>query len=207
MPNGPNRNDPGLPVQQAAEDARRVEPRDAQPVDRAVGCDERARVAVGQEGVVRDRRERRRHRRALRRWLCRFRCPGSPAHPRLVPPAEALDELVGLRRSPRALRVRWTGGGESSSGCNTRHVSSTPSCRVNRVLSPASRPQQHLVRRRTFTPLQGELHVEVDGGGALLVGPVGLDGQPDPVVGSSRTTSWFSSGRRSRSPNPSFGDA
>ncbi len=48
----------GLAVEEAAEDARRVEARNAQPVDRAVGSDERTRVAVGQERVVGDRRER-----------------------------------------------------------------------------------------------------------------------------------------------------
>ena len=35
--------EPRLPVEEAAEDARRVEARDAEPVDRAVGRDERAR--------------------------------------------------------------------------------------------------------------------------------------------------------------------
>ena len=49
-----------LPVEHAAEDARRVEGRDAEPVDGAVGCDQRTGVAVRQECVVRDRRERRR---------------------------------------------------------------------------------------------------------------------------------------------------
>jgi hypothetical protein len=49
---------PRLPVEQAAEHARRVEARHAQPVDRAVGRHERAGVAVRQEGVVRDRRKR-----------------------------------------------------------------------------------------------------------------------------------------------------
>ncbi len=55
----------GLAVEQAAEHARRVEARDAEPVDRPVGRDERARVAVGEERVVGDRRERRRRGRAL----------------------------------------------------------------------------------------------------------------------------------------------
>ena len=47
------------PVQQRPEHARRVEPRDAHPLDAAVGRDQRARVAVRQEPVVGDRRERR----------------------------------------------------------------------------------------------------------------------------------------------------
>ena len=56
-------------VEQAAEDARRVEPGHAEPVDAAVRRDQRAGVAVGEEGVVGDRRERRRSRRALRHPL------------------------------------------------------------------------------------------------------------------------------------------
>ena len=46
------------PVEQAAEDARRVEPRHTQPVDPPVGSHEGTGMAVGQEGVVGDRRER-----------------------------------------------------------------------------------------------------------------------------------------------------
>ena len=49
----------GAAIEQRAEDGRRVEARQAQPLDRAVGGDERAGVAVGQERVVGDRRERR----------------------------------------------------------------------------------------------------------------------------------------------------
>src|SRR5206468_5883271 len=56
----------GLAVEQAAEDARRVEARHAQPVDRAVGRDERTGMAVGEKCVLGDRRERRRGGRALR---------------------------------------------------------------------------------------------------------------------------------------------
>jgi len=47
------------PVQQRPEHARRVEPGHAHPLDAAVGGDQRAGVAVPQETVVRDRRERR----------------------------------------------------------------------------------------------------------------------------------------------------
>ena len=73
MPNGAEPEVPGPAIEQAAEHARRVEARDAEPVDRAVGRDERARVAVGEERVVRDRRERRRSGGALRRRLGRVR--------------------------------------------------------------------------------------------------------------------------------------
>ena len=66
----PEPEESGLPVEQAAEDARRVEGRDAEPVDRPVRRHERTGVAVGEERVVRDRRERRRRGRALlpRAW-------------------------------------------------------------------------------------------------------------------------------------------
>ncbi len=65
----PERTQPegaGLTVEQRAEHARRVETRHAEPVDRAVRRDQRAGVAVGQERVVGDRRERRGCRGALR---------------------------------------------------------------------------------------------------------------------------------------------
>ena len=77
MPNGPSRNVARLAVEQRAEHARRVEARDAQPVDDAVGRDQRAGVAVGEERVVGDRRERRRRRGALR--LRRRGGPRSPS--------------------------------------------------------------------------------------------------------------------------------
>ena len=68
MPNGPKPEGARLAVEQRAEHAGRVEARHAQPVDRPVGGDQRAGVAVRQERVVGDRRERRGHRRALQRW-------------------------------------------------------------------------------------------------------------------------------------------
>ena len=55
----------GFAVEQAAKDAGRVEPRHAQPVDATVRSHQGPGVAVRQEPVVGDRRERRRHRRAL----------------------------------------------------------------------------------------------------------------------------------------------
>ena len=58
-----------LAVQQHPEHARRVEARHAEPVDRTVRGHEGGGVAVGQEGVVGDRRERRRRRGALRGGL------------------------------------------------------------------------------------------------------------------------------------------
>src|SRR5439155_21927634 len=115
---------------------RVVEGRHAQPVDRRVGGDERDGVAVREEGVVGDRRERRRRGRALLARLlgelrlahdtiqgpCQRSCPATSAS------AASGPQVPGA--------YGWTGGGESSSACMIRHVSSTPSCRVKRVFWP-----------------------------------------------------------------------
>ena len=102
-------------IEQGAEDAGRVEARHTEPVDRAVGGDQCAGVAVREKGVVRDRREgrgrggallRRRFGRALRLgWaLClaglmpvtrvrasrRFRRPACP--PLSVPRSRACTD-------------------------------------------------------------------------------------------------------------------
>ena len=75
------------------------------------------------------------------------------------------DERVGRRRAPRSpARTAAPAGGESSSGCMTRHVSSTPSWRVKRVLSPiiaACSSTSYGVG--PSPPSLGELHVEVIG--------------------------------------------
>ena len=68
-PEGAEAERAGLPVEQRAEDAGRVESRHAEPVDPTVRGHQGARMAVGEEGVVGDRREGRRHRRALRHSL------------------------------------------------------------------------------------------------------------------------------------------
>ncbi len=47
----------GTAVEQRGEDARRVRARQAHPLDRAAGCHQAVRLAVGQEGEVGDRRE------------------------------------------------------------------------------------------------------------------------------------------------------
>jgi hypothetical protein len=64
-PERPEAKPARLTVEQVAEDARRVKPRHAQPIDRPVRRDQRPGVAVGQERVVGDRRKRRRGGRAL----------------------------------------------------------------------------------------------------------------------------------------------
>ena len=65
-PERPETEAAGLAVEQGTEHARGVEARHAQPVDRPIGSDQRAGVAVRQERVVGDRRKGRGHRRALR---------------------------------------------------------------------------------------------------------------------------------------------
>ena len=126
MSYGANRNEAALAVEQAAEDAGRVEAWNAEPVDRAVGRDERARVAVGQERVVRDRGERGRRCRALRqpRRLCRGLAHGAIQGSCQRPwPG---DELLAASSGPQEPgRVGCTGGGLSRRGCIIRHVSST----------------------------------------------------------------------------------
>ena len=59
QPVRPDTERAGATVEQRAENARRVEPRHAHPLDAAVRRDQRAGLAVRQERVVRDRRKRR----------------------------------------------------------------------------------------------------------------------------------------------------
>ena len=107
----PERPEPevaGLPVEQRAEHAGRVEARDAQPADPPVRRDQRAGVAVGQERVVGDRRERRGRGRALRPLASRswplpapVRCP-----PAVGPPAVPWSQPAPVRPAPHPARVR-----------------------------------------------------------------------------------------------------
>ena len=147
-----------LAVEQAAEDTGRVEARHAQPVDRPVRRDQRAGVAVGDERVVGDRRERRRCRRALRcgggsRLLVLGRAHvgyhGSCQRPW---PAISLPAASGPHVP---VRVRLDGGGVSSSGCMIRH------CLLDAVLPGEAGGvtthrglQQHLVGRRALAALR-----------------------------------------------------
>ena len=89
-----------LPVEQGPEDAGRVEPRDAEPADRAVGRHQGAGVAVGEEREVGDRWERGGRCRAL--WLGRWR---SRRQPGAVPTAERRWSADPPRRGPSS-RVR-----------------------------------------------------------------------------------------------------
>jgi hypothetical protein len=56
-PEGSEAKASGLPIEQAAEQARRVEAGHAEPVNRPIWGHERAGVTVGQERVIGDRRE------------------------------------------------------------------------------------------------------------------------------------------------------
>jgi hypothetical protein len=90
----PERSEPEvarLAVEQGAEHAGRVEARDAEPIDRSVGRDQGTGVAVGQERIVRNRRERRRGGSAL--LLCLPRCPRAhcPTHGSCQPPLGAVS--------------------------------------------------------------------------------------------------------------------
>ena len=150
-----------LAVEQAAEDTGRVEAWHAEPVDRAVGCNERASVAVGQERVVRDRGERRRRRSALRR-----RRRGRLAHRAIHGPCQPPCPRRGPRlpSAPRS-RVHRPAIGPGVVEKRLHH----PPCLLDRVLSREAkhvsdqrRVEEHLVRRRPFPSLSGELHVELD---------------------------------------------
>jgi hypothetical protein len=78
----PERGEPeraGLAIEDASKDARRVEARHTEPVDCTIRGDKRTRVTVREERVIRDRRKRRGHGRALRtRFLRVPRCAQLP---------------------------------------------------------------------------------------------------------------------------------
>ncbi len=140
-------------------------------------------MAVGQEAVVGDRREGRWHRRALRHHVrggLRGACVGG-AHDSTHGPCQPPKRST--RRSASAGphvpgAYGCTSGGWFSSGSKIRHVSSTPSWRVKRLLSPRHRvEQQHLVGRRRLAALLGELDVEVDLLRAFQIGAVRVEDQ------------------------------
>ena len=104
----PERPEPevaGLPVEQRAEHAGRVEARDAQPADPPVRRDQRAGVAVGQERVVGDRRERRGRGRALRPLVSRGHCLLLSAVLRPGTAGRALEPTGAGRPAPHPARV------------------------------------------------------------------------------------------------------
>ena len=174
-PEGPEPEVARLAVEQGAEHAGRVEAGEAQPVDRPVGRDQGAGVAVGQERVVGDGRERGRRRGALG-----HRVVHDAIHGLCQPPCSAVSRSASAGpQDPGA--YAWTGGGASSNGCMTRQVSSTPSCRVNRVLSPrraACRSTSYGVA--PSPPCVGELHVQVDPPDRRDVAASCVQDHPDP---------------------------
>ena len=179
-PEGPEAKGPGLAVEQGAEHARRVEARHAEPIDRSIGRDKRARVAVGEERVVGDRRERRGRGGALCLAVLRssggrlgavgrlerfFFCAFCRAHDGTHGPCQRAvtgDELVGGRRAPRSLGVRVDRRGRVE-----KRLHDPPGLLdailpgEARAVADHRRVEQHLVRRGSLPPLFRELHVEL----------------------------------------------
>src|SRR5690606_28749956 len=178
-------------VEQAAEQARRVEPGYAQPVHRPVLGHQRAGVAVGQEGVVADGWKRRR----LRRPRSRATRPhGHEIHGARQPPnPSASASAAAGPQVPSA--YGWTGGGESSSGWKIRHFSSTSSCRTNLVLSPRIAASSRTSYAVGPSPGRVAFRVPPSGPGASARRASSVI--RNPVTGSNLTTSWSGSGSRS----------
>ena len=165
---------PGTTIEQAAEHARRVEPRHAEPVDRAVRGDERPGVAVREERVVGDRRERRRCRRALGRLVT----SGFLLMARSTATASGRARRRH-RRPPRGPSCRARTDARAvarrRSGCMTRQHSSTHVLtREAGAVAGQRCVQQHFVRRRALPTLVGELQVECDLAGAGDIGSTGV---------------------------------
>ncbi len=204
-PEGSEAERTGLAIKQRPEDAGRVEPRHAEPVDRPVGRHQGAGVAVGEEGVVRDRRERRRHRRALRHSLLlagrgRFavsarrrlaagaglsgalllRGTHDPVQGSCQPP-KSCDQPVGGLRSPGAGLVR-----QDPRGLLEQRAADPPGL-LDVVLAGEARAvadhrgmEEDLIRGRALPALLGELHVEVDVLGSGFVTALCVDQQTNP---------------------------
>src|SRR6185312_2059867 len=93
-------------------------------------------VAVRQERVLGDGRERRGRRGALRgRLHLVVHGAHAPTHGSCQRPSPASSRSASSGPH-EPFSYGWTGGGASSSGCMILQVSSTPSCRVKRVESP-----------------------------------------------------------------------
>ncbi len=182
MPYGPSAHEARLAVEQAAEDARRVEGGEAEPVDRPVGRDEGARVAVREERVVRDRRERRgcggallRRRVGLRVAHCVTQGPCQRPKPATSSSAPSGPHEPGAYGVDRRRRVE-------------ERLHDPPRLldpvlpREARVVADHRRVEQDLVGGRPLPALIRELHVELDGsgGGARRVRPVRVGDDPDP---------------------------
>ena len=207
MPNGPKRKNPACAVEQAAEHARRVEARNAEPVDRPVGRDQRARVAVREERVVRDRRERRGRGGALRRRGAVAVVRRSCRDPGSVPAAVAGDEPSAAAgpHEPGAYGVDRRRGVEQRLHDPPRLLDAVLA-REARAVADHRRVQQHLVRRRRLrrpprrTPCRA-------GSVRRPSARCASSSSRIPVDGSSLTTSWFGSASRSNARSRGAADA
>ena len=160
-----------LSVEQATEDARCVEGRDTEPFDRSVGRHEGARVAVGEERVIGDRRKRRGRGRALRRGLgggliARHVVIQGPCQRPW--PATSSSAAAGPQRARLVWLDRWW---------RVEQRLHDPPRLLDAVLSREARAltrhrgvQEHLVGRCALAALLGELHVQGD---RLCYGRVG----------------------------------
>ena len=163
---GPEAPASGRAVEEGGEDARRVEARWAEPLDRAVGGDEGAGVAVGQERVVGDRRERRRRHPPLHERGRLGLLVG--VHP-AGPPRSRLDRT----RIDQVLLVEVGAEvGHIAAGSMNRHE-------VSENLQPAC----HRARRRNDPPRGGS----VPGEGFEPSCPLGQPGLSRPRIANSAT--------------------
>ena len=101
---GPHPPAASAAVEQRAEHRRRVEVRQAHPLDRTVRGDERAGVAVGQKAVVGDRRKRRVGRRGCRAEVGRRAHQGPPSKVGRSTPAGNRPSSSSLSRWAASVR-------------------------------------------------------------------------------------------------------
>ena len=99
---GPEAEPAGAAVEHHAEQRRRVEARHAHPLDHPVGRDQRARMTVREEGVVRDRREGRAPRARVGQGERVVRDVGHVAS--MTGPAEGRGLIAPERRAVPVLR-------------------------------------------------------------------------------------------------------
>ena len=144
------------------------------------GRHERARVAVGQERVLRDRRERRGGSRALRHSLFRRGLAHDAIHGSCQRPWPATRASASAGpQEPGA--YEWTGGGFVEQRVHDPPLffdAVLPG--EPRAVADQRRMEQHFVRSGALAALFGELHVELDGSGSGAIRPVSVEDEPDP---------------------------
>ena len=136
---GPEPERAGVAVEQRSEHARRVHPGQAHPLDAPARRDESRRLAVGQEAVVRYRRERA-PREALRRQLL-----DHPLGSQQREPTAVCGPAVALSRATRRGKISCASSASCARGSRCR--SSGRSARRSRSPAWASRR-----RRRRSSP-------------------------------------------------------